>query len=38
MDIPHEWDTEEVDIPEWDDEFDNNTQTEYQVNKQHTHW
>jgi hypothetical protein len=31
-DIPCEWDTEEVDIPEWDDEFDNDTQTECQVN------
>jgi hypothetical protein len=32
MDIPCEWDTEEVDFPEWDNEFDNDTQTEYQVN------
>jgi hypothetical protein len=28
-DIPHEWDMEEVGIPEWDDDFDNDTWTEY---------
>jgi hypothetical protein len=32
MDIPHEWDIEEADVPEWDNDFDNDTQTEYQVN------
>jgi hypothetical protein len=28
-DIPHKWDTEEAGIPEWDNDFDNDTQTEY---------
>jgi hypothetical protein len=28
-DIPHKWDTEEVGILEWDNDFDNNTRTEY---------
>jgi hypothetical protein len=31
-DIPQEWDTEETDVPEWDNDFDNDTRTEYQVN------
>jgi hypothetical protein len=28
-DIPHEWDMEEAGIPEWDDDFDNDTRMEY---------
>jgi hypothetical protein len=31
-DIPHEWDTEEAGIPEWDDDFDNDTRMEYRTN------
>jgi hypothetical protein len=31
-DIPHKWDAEEADIPEWDEEFDHDTQTEYRAN------
>jgi hypothetical protein len=31
-DIPHEWDTEEASVLEWDDDFDNDTWTEYRIN------
>jgi hypothetical protein len=31
-DIPREWDGEEADIQEWDDKYDNETQTEYRAN------
>jgi hypothetical protein len=31
-DIPHGWDTEEADVPAWDDNFNNDTHTEYRVN------
>ena len=30
-DIPQEWDEEEADAPEWDEDFENDTQTEYRV-------
>jgi hypothetical protein len=32
MDIPCEWDGDEADIQEWDDDYDNKTQTEYHIN------
>jgi hypothetical protein len=32
MDIPREWDGEEADVQEWDDEYDDKTQTEYHTN------
>jgi hypothetical protein len=31
-DIPRDWENEEVDIQEWDEAYDNETQTEYRVN------
>jgi hypothetical protein len=31
-DIPHEWENEEADAQEWDEAYDNETQTEYRVN------
>jgi hypothetical protein len=32
MDIPCKWDSEEADAQEWDEAYDNETQTEYHVN------
>jgi hypothetical protein len=32
MDIPWEWDGEEANIQEWDNEYDDETQTEYREN------